>query len=190
MLEESLSVHSINEIPELQNFKSYDDIKDKHNKRELLFGLQLQENVVANFGSTGEVLLDKLLLLSPFVMILLSIIFSIYQEHYYLLFGIPLSILGLILTSPSIMKQGSSFLGIVMITLLIFGIYSAFNDFSTGFLLLCYSVPNFLLTVNRQLNMQVFEKAILSSEIVFIYYFLRGECNIKNTKEGTVIYKN
>jgi len=189
ILRESLPVHTITEIPELKIFINWEEVKEKHKNREIVFGFHLQENVVSNFGSTGEVVMDKILLFSPFLMILLSIILSIFRTQYYLLLGIPLSILGLLLTTPRIMKQGFSLLGILMIIFLIAGIYYCFKDFVVGFLLLSYSVPNFLLTVNRQLNMQVFEEAIQRSEIVFIYYFLRGECNIKINKDGTIIYK-
>ncbi len=189
IMRESLPVHSINEILELQYFENYEIIKQKHKNREIVFGFQLQENVVNNFGSTGEIVMDKILLFSPIVMILLSIVFAIFRAQYYLFFGIPLSLLGLLLTTPRIMKQGSSLLGIIMITLLIAGIYYCFKDFIIGFLLLSYSVPNFLVTVNRQLNMQVFEEAILKSEIVFIYYFLRGECYITSNKDGTFFSK-
>jgi hypothetical protein len=189
ILRESLPVHSVNEILELQHFESYEIIKEKHRNREIVFGFQLQENVVDNFGSTGEVVMDKILISSPIVMILLSIILAIVQTHYYLFLGIPLSILGLILTTPRIMKQGYSLLGIIMINMLIAGIYFCFKDFVIGFLLLSYSVPNFLLTVSRQLNMQVFERAVLESEMVFIYYFLRGECYIKSNKDKNIFYK-
>lgn len=189
VLEENLTIHTINEIPELQNFEDFEDIKRRHQNKEIIFGFHLQENIVNNFGSTGELVMDKILSFSPFIIIMLSIVLAFFRTQYYLLFGIPLSILGMLLTTPTIMKQGSSFMGIIMITVLIAGIYYCFKSFSTGFLLLSYSIPNFLLTVNRQLNMQVFKEAILKSEIVFIYYFLRGECYFKNNGDGLTYRK-
>lgn len=172
----SMEINSINQIPELDYFNSYAELRSMHKKKEITFGYQFQESIIDNFGSTLEGLLEKILLSSPIVMILLSVFFAFTKSQYYFLVGIPLSILGLLLTTPSIMKSGSSLMGMICVTLLITGIQISFNNFQLGFLILSFSIPNFLLTVNRQLNMQVFERAILYSEVIFCYYFLRGEC--------------
>ncbi len=185
----SMEINSINEIPELDYFFNYAELKSKHEKKEITFGYQLQENIIDNFGSALEVLLEKILLSSPVIMILLSVFFAFTKSQYYFLFGIPLSILGLLLTTPSIMKSGSSLMGIICVTLLISGIQISLNHFQLGFLILSFSIPNFLLTVNRQLNVHVFERAILYSEIIFCYYFQRGECFIKKTNDKRIFRK-
>jgi len=172
----SMETNSINQIPELNYFSNYAELKSMHEKKEITFGYQFQESIIDNFGSTFEILLDKVLLSSPIIMILLSVLFAYTKSQLYFLIGVPLSILGIFLTTPSIIKSGSSLMGIICLTLLITGIQISFNNFELGFLFLSFSIPNFLLTVNRQLKMQVFERAILYSEIIFCYYFLRGEC--------------
>ncbi|MGD0755923.1 MAG: hypothetical protein ABR927_12770 [Bacteroidales bacterium] len=179
-LHRDLKIHSISEINELSEFKDFEEIKQCHERNEIVFGFSYQENVVDNFGSNGQKFQNRVLLLSPYVIIILSIIFSIIKSRYLLLFGIPLSLIGLILTAPSIMKQGSSLFGIIMISSIGLGIYYCFHDFVIGFLLLSFGIPNFFLTVDQQLNMYVFEEIVLKSEIVFIYYFIRGECYFKN----------
>jgi len=181
-LRESLDIQSISQIPELQDIGSYIELKDKYKKREIVFGFKFQDSIINNFGSTGEIALDKILLFSPILIILLSILFAYTESQYYFLFGVPITLLAFLLTTPSIMKQGSSILGISSLILLVFGIQYYFNDSLVGFLILSYSIPNLLITVNRKLNMQVFQRAILTSEIIFIYYFLRGECYIKSLK--------
>jgi hypothetical protein len=186
-LRQNIEIRNITEIPELQEFNNYEEIKQLHKSNKIVFGYTLQGSVIDNFGTTGQFILDKVLLSSPVIIIILSIIFSILKSHYFLLVAIPIVLISTFLTTPSIMKQGKSLAGIIMILTIIFGIYFITKDFSIGFLLLSYGIPNFLLTVNRQLNMDVFEEAILSSEIVFIYYFLRGECFIKKLDDGKLI---
>ena len=185
----SMEINSINQIPELDYFTNYAELKSKHVKKEITFGYQLQENIIDNFGSTLEILLEKILLSSPVIMILLSVFFAFTKSQYHFLIGIPLSILGLLLTTPSIMKSGSSLMGVICVTLLISGIQISLNNFQLGFLILSFSIPNFLLTVNRQLNVQVFERAILYSEIIFCYYFQRGDCFIKRNNDKKIFRK-
>ena len=185
----SMEITSIKQIPELDYFSSYAELRSMHRKKEITFGYQLQESIIDNFGSTLEVLLDKILLSSPIIMILLSVFFTFMISQYYFLIGIPLSILGLLLTTPSIMKSGSSLMGIICVTLLIIGIQVSFNNFQQGFLILSFCIPNFLLIVNRLLNMQVFERAIMYSEVIFCYYFQRGEFYLIRKIDQTLFQK-
>lgn len=179
-LRQELKFHSVSEITELREFMDFEEIKRSHKRKEIVFGFLYQENVIDNFGSKGQQFMNRVLLFSPYIVIILSIILSIVKSKYILLFGIPLSLIGMFLTTPSVMKQGSSLFGIIMLVSVGLGIYYCFHDFIIGFLLLSYGVPNFFLTVNRQLNRDVFEEIILKSEIIFIYYFIRGECYFKN----------
>lgn len=187
-LKKELDIKSVSGILELFDLKSYENIKELHRKKEIVFGFLLQENIVENFGSKGQVVMDKTLSFSPIFMIILAIVFAIVKSNYLLLIGIPLSMIGMFLTTSSIMKQGSSLFGIIMLGTLISGIYYCFKDFNIAFLLLSYGIPNFFLTVKRQLNSDIFEEAVLSSEIIFVYYFLRGECYIKKQNNGRLYH--
>lgn len=188
-LREELKVHSISEISELGEFKDFEGIIKSHKKKEIVFGYIYQADVVDNFGSKGQQYLNMVLLNSPYIVIILSIIFSIIKSEYLFLIGIPLSLIGMFLTTPTIMKNGSSVFGIIMLVSVGLGIYYCFHDFVIGYLLLSYGIPNFFLTVDRQLNRDVFEEVILKSEIVFIYYFLRGEFFLINRNSNKLYRK-
>jgi len=174
-IKETFGIKSINDIPTLNDFKDFSQIQRLHMQKALKFNFKLQENIVNNFGSTSQIILEKFLYFSPIIMIILTIVIAIIRSNYVLLCGIPLTILGVLLTTPKIMKQGYSLAGIIMLSIVILGICIIPFNFSWGFLLLCYGIPNFFLTVNRELNIIVFEEAIFLSEFVFIYYFLRSE---------------
>lgn len=117
-LKKELDIKSVSGILELFDLKSYENIKELHRKKEIVFGFLLQENIVENFGSKGQVVMDKTLSFSPIFMIILAIVFAIVKSNYLLLIGIPLSMIGMFLTTSSIMKQGSSLFGIIMLVLL------------------------------------------------------------------------
>jgi hypothetical protein len=188
ILQASLPVCTVQEISSLNDFQDYSHIIQLYQRKILRFNFRFQENIVDNYGSWSQIILEKILFLSPIVMIILSIVLAIIKSQYILLIGIPLTILGILLTTPRIMKQGKSFTGTIMLLTLILGICLTPFNFVWGFFLLCYGISNFLITVNRELNIIVFEEAIFRSELIFIYYFLRNEFQFINV-ETQKIYK-
>ncbi|MCB9170953.1 MAG: hypothetical protein H6594_11435 [Flavobacteriales bacterium] len=174
-LRKDLKVQSVSEIKGLP-FKDYEEILALHKQGELRTGTRMNENVVDLFGSQGQRILDKVLLSSPILAIIASIVLAIVRSDYVLLWGIASAILALILTANAIMKSGKGVGGLILIaTLAAFIYFWIKGDFVKTFLFGAYWVPNFLLTVSKEQNRLVMTDAVMSSELVFIYYYLRGE---------------
>lgn len=177
-IRESLKVHSVSEVDNLP-FDSYAEIQELYRQGQLNVGCQLNENVVDNFGTGGQRVMNKILLSSPIIAILASIIVAVVRSQYILLCGIPIALIGMFMTTPAIMRSGKGFGGTVLFFIFIAFVYACFkHNFTTAFLLGAYWIPNFLLAVSREQNRMVITDAIMSSELVFLYYFLRGDVHV------------
>lgn len=177
LLKKDLKFHKIEEIEGVD--MTYDEFKDLYNSSDLKIGYKLSESVVDVFGNSTQKFLDKILLSSPIILGAISIFLSFYYSDFGYLIGIGTAILGLIMSTPAIMKGGKGFGGLILIIAFGISIYYYNDNFKLFFLIASYWIVNFLLTVNRELNRQIMEEAIFSSELVFIYYYLRGEFFIK-----------
>jgi|GEM_PF-1975182 len=177
-IRDSLEVHSIADVEGIP-FESYAEIQNLYRMGHLNIGCIFNGNVVDNFGTTGQRMMEKILLSTPIVAILASIVVAVVQFQYVLLCGIPLALVGMFMTTPVIMRSGKGFGGTVLAFVFIAFVGSCFmHNFTASFLLGTYWVPNFLLTVSREQGRNVMTKAIMSSELVFLYYFLRGEVDV------------
>jgi len=177
-IRDSLEVDSVADIDQLP-FESYSEIQNLYRQGHLSVGCMLNENVVDNFGSTGQRVMEKILLSSPIVAILASIVVAVVRSQYVLLCGIPLALVGMFMTTPAIMRSGKGFGGTVLAFVFIAFVGACFkHSFVAAFLLGSYWIPNFLLTVSREQNRMVMTEAIMSSELVFLYYFTRGEVHV------------
>lgn len=174
-ISESLKVHSVSEVDSIP-FDSYAEIQDLYRNGHLNIGCRLNNSVVDNFGTAGQRVMDKVLLSSPIIAILASIIVAVVWSQYILLCGIPIALFGMFMTTPAIMRSGKGFGGTVLFLVFIAFIYVCFKQyFTASFLLGAYWIPNFLLTVAREQNRMVLTEAIMQSELVFLYYFLRED---------------
>lgn len=174
----SLEVHSVSEVENFP-FGSYAEVQELYRQGRLHVGCRINENVVDNFGTIGQQVMEKVLLSSPVIAILASIAVAIARSQYTLLWGIPLALLGMFMTTPAIMRSGQGFGGTVLgVTFLTFGYYCFKANFVPAFLLGSYWVPNFLLTVSREQNRMVMTDAIMKSELVFLYYLQQGDIHV------------
>lgn len=181
-LRKDLKVQSVTQIEDLP-FESYQEIQALYKQDELYTGAWMNENVVDLFGSTGQRVMDKILLSSPILAILTSVILAIVRSEYVLLWGIAAALLALIMTANAIMKSGRGFGGLVLVAAIVAFIYFwSQADFVKTFLLGAYWIPNFLLTVAKEQNRMVMTDAVMSSELVFIYYYLRGEFIVRRKR--------
>jgi hypothetical protein len=180
----SLPVKSIHEIPELEGLK-YSDLLELHKNNEILFGYKLQENVIDHFGSKSQKVLDKVFLSVPIVFAISSLVFSFTNSNFYFLLGLPLVILSFFVSSQNLMKSGKSVFGIIMLGSIIYGFASMNMNSLNSLLALGFGFSTLSLTISRHQNKIIFEEVILSSEPLFIYYFLRGDCYFRS-KSGRV----
>jgi hypothetical protein len=185
----SLPVKITEEIPELEGLK-YTDILELRSKNEIVFRYKLQENLVEHFGSKGQKVFEKVLLFVPIAFAISSIVISFTNSNLYFLFGLPLVILSFIVSSQNLMKSGKSIFGIMMLGAIIYGFSSLDKNFLKSFLALGFGFSTLALTISREQNRLIFEEVILSSEPLFIYYFLRGECYFFWLKSGRIFRKN
>lgn len=177
-LRKDLKVQSVTELADCP-FENYAEIQALHKRGELAIGCALNENVVDLFGTSGQRNMDKILLASPVLAIIASIICAIVRSQYVLLWGVALSLLALVMTANAIMKSGRGIGGTILLLVVAGFIYFWIQgDFVKTFLLGAYWIPNFLLTVSKEQNRMVMTDATMSSELVFIYYYLRGEINV------------
>jgi hypothetical protein len=170
-LRESMKVHSVSEVDQIP-FDSFEEIQALYKQHKLIVKCAFASNVVETFGPKNLQVIYAILLGSPTLAMILSIIFAIYWSNYYLRIGIPLSLLSGFMTNPGIMRGiGTKFFYI----LLIFLIISLYNhNITMTFLLGLYLITNSLLIFSRKMNASVMTKAIMSSELVLLFYVLKG----------------
>jgi hypothetical protein len=156
---------------------------------EIKFGFKLQENVIENFGSKGQKVLEKVFLFIPISFAISSLVISYTNSNFYFLVGLPLVILSFIVSVQNLMKSGKSVFGIMMLGSIFYGFTSLNENFLYSFLALGFGFSTLAQTISREQNRLIFEEVILSSEPLFIYYFLRGECYFMGSKSGRVFRK-
>lgn len=182
----SMQIRSISEIPELSAYGNYENIKNEYSKRNISFEFKYRKAIVNGFGSDGERLLFGIPFISPLIIVLGSILLAVFRFNLFVLLGIPLAILGGTFTSPGIMKRGSSLAGIVMVFSLVAGGYYFHEHFNIAFLFFSYGFTNCGVSIAQELSRQVFERAVLCSEIVFIHYFIGGEFALKDAHNNLI----
>ena len=171
---EGMEVHSVSDVDDLP-FESYAEIQQLYRQGQLNLGCLLNENVVDNFGTIGQRVMDKILMGSPILAASAAIAVAVFRSEYILLWGILLAFFGLIMAAQPIMRGGKGFGGIVMLFALVAFVYFCIqSNFTTAFLIGTYLIPNFLLTVGREQNRIVMTEVIMSSEILFLYYWVLG----------------
>lgn len=182
-LRKDLKIQSVAEIEDLP-FENYQEIQALYKKGDLLTGARMNQNVVELFGSRGEWLMDKILLSSPLLAIIASIAFAVVRSEYVLLWGIGAAIFALIMTADAIMWSRSGVGSLVLVAAIVAFIYFwTQGQFVRTFILGTYWIPNFLLSVSKEQSKMIMTKAAMTSELVFIYYYTRGEFFIERKQK-------
>lgn len=127
--------------------------------------------------------MEMMLLASPIIAVLASVVVAIYKAKYWLLLGIPISLFGMTMTTPGIMRGGQGVGGLFL--LIVFGLFvwaCIERNFVGAFLLGSCWIPNFLLTVAREQNRQVMTETVLTSEPIFLYYYFREDIHVERKR--------
>ncbi len=175
-LRESMKVHSVSEVDQIP-FDSFEEIQDLYKQHKLIVKCAFASNVVEAFGPKNLQVIYAILLGSPTLAMILSIIFAIYWSNYYLLIGIPLSLLSGFMTNPGVMRGIGTKSFYILLIFLIISLYN--HNITMIFLLGLYLITNSLLIFSRKMNASVMTKAIMSSELVFLFYVLKGDAFVE-----------
>lgn len=181
-LKESIQVQSISGIAELSCYINYEYLINQYINGNIMFGYKFRPEVMNMFGSDGEKLLFSIQTNAPKIIVLVSILLAVFKYNLLYLLGIPLTTLGLFMAKPSIMKGGYSLAGIALIFSITVGGYYLFRNFNIAFLFFSYGYSNAMSALSQKLNDNVFARAVMCSEIVFIYFYLKGELAIKDIR--------
>ncbi|MBF0121691.1 MAG: hypothetical protein HQK79_22905 [Desulfobacterales bacterium] len=166
------SVSEIDEIP----FNNYEEFLELHKSNQIKIGVQYDGDLVTYFGSKGEVIMHTILVCSPLFISLALVVLAIFTSNYLILCGIPLTLLGFILSSPFFMKgigSAITFWGFIAF------VYFCFKNLTIANLIGSYIFSNFFTTVAREQCRMIVHETILKSELVFIWIYMRGIINIQ-----------
>ena len=95
-----ISVKDSDDIP----FSDYDEFLNFEKARKVRIASAYDGDLVNEFGGKAEIIMHYLLVWSPVLFAIASIVFSFILSNYWLLVGVPLAILGFLLSSPAFMK--------------------------------------------------------------------------------------
>ena len=170
----SKSVSEVDEIP----LKDFEEFLNLYKSNKIKIGIKYDGDLVEYFGKKSEVIMHYILVWSPLIISLLLTIMALITTSYIILWGIPLTILGFILSSPFFMKGLGS-------AIWIFGfiafIYLCFKSFNSATILGAYIFTNFLVTVSREQCRIIVNRTILKSELVFVWLFTQGSIYVQKT---------
>ena len=175
-LREKLSVHSVQDL-ELFPSDSYSSFLAQHKAGRLRLLTTYDSDTFNLLATRAELLLHSILIWSPVLVSVVLVVASIVEWNFCLLLGIPLALLGFLLTTPGLMRSFGYTL------LLIFGGLAVYNwirgNITAAYILSAYATSNFLVDVAREQCSMTVVDAALKSELVLVWLYLKGSIRIK-----------
>lgn len=124
-------------------------------------------DMVFALGSRGEIIMHSMLVHTPLVITVATVVLTFVLSNYWLLLGIMLAPLGFVFSSPAVMKGFGSPL---LLGLFFYFGYAWYHANWTGTILAgSYSFSNFLTSVAREQCRMIIHRSILESESIFVW---------------------
>jgi hypothetical protein len=176
VLREKLSVHSVQDLEKFPS-DSYSNFLTQHKTGQLRLLTTYDSEAFNLLATRAEMSMHYILTWSPALVSIVLVATSIAQWNFYLLLGIPLALLGFLFTTPGLIRSFGYTL------LLIVGGLAVYNwvrgNSTAAYILSAYAASNFLVDVAREQCSLTLIGAVLKSELVLVWLYLKGSLRIK-----------
>jgi len=166
-------------VQNLEGFpsNSYSDFLIQHKARQLHLLTAYDPEAFNLLATPAELTIHYILTWSPALFSVVLVVVSVVQWNFWLLLGIPLAFLGLLLSTPGLMKRFGYTL------LLILGGLAIYNwvrgNYTAAYILSAYAASNFLVEVAREQCSMTLIDVVLKSELILVWLYLKGSISIK-----------
>jgi hypothetical protein len=183
----AIGYEKLEEIPEFP-VVTLEELYNMHKRKKI--------SLIFRFDSTVEnTVLDKKtnrllnLLLTLNGLLVISFIvyliyYSIYYTNYFVLIGIPLTFVGIALSSPFIRVKNV----VLFISVIGLGWSFLIDNETLILLLLSFSIVNILSNIIRTVQQNVMSKFFLSNEKLFVQGYINRLISIRNNKNKKILF--
>lgn len=163
-----ISVENAEDIP----FSGYKEFLELEKAGKLRIASAYDGDLVYSFGGKAEAIMHALLVWSPVLFAIASVVFAFILSNFWLLVGIPLALLGFFLSTPAFMKGVGSV--IALGTLIYFGYSCYTGNYGNAVIVGSYALSNFFVYVAREQCRMIIHRTILISEPIFVWLYKNG----------------
>jgi len=172
----NITVKATDDIP----FSDYHEFLDLEKAGRIRIASAYDGDLVNEFGGKAEIVMHYLLVWSPVLFAIASFAFAFILSNYWLLAGVPLAILGFLLSTPAFMKGIGS---LIALGTLIYFVYSCYTGkYANAVIAGSYALSNFFVYVAREQSRMIIHKTIIQSEPIFVWLYTNGRILITREK--------
>ncbi|MBC8459156.1 MAG: hypothetical protein H8D67_14275 [Deltaproteobacteria bacterium] len=169
----NITVVETDDIP----FSDYHEFLNLEKAGKVRIASAYDGDLVNEFGGKAAIIMHYLLVWSPVLFAMASVAFSFILSNYWLLVGVPLAILGFLLSTPAFMKGIGSF---IALGTLIYFVYSCYaGKYANAVIAGSYALSNFFVYVAREQCRMIIHETIIQSEPIFVWLYKNGRILIK-----------
>jgi hypothetical protein len=125
-----------------------------------------------------QLTINLLLSWAPALLSLALLMASFFQWNFWLLLGIPLALLGFLLTTPGLMRSFGYTLLLIAMGLAIY--YLVRGNYTAVYILGAFVASNFLGAVVREQCNLILSDAVSRSELVLVWLYLKGSVLVEH----------
>ena len=162
------AVENADDIP----FSDYEEFVGLEKAGKIRIASAYDGDLVYSLGGKAEAIMHALLVWSPALIAIASVVFSFILSTFWLLVGVPLAILGFLLSTPAFMKGIGSLIAIA--ALLYFGYSCYTGNYRNAVIVGSYAMSNFFVYVAREQCRMIIHRTILKSEPIFVWLYKNG----------------
>ena len=176
--ESNITVENANDIP----FSDYYEFLELEKAGKIRIASAYDGGLVYSLGGKAEAIMYTLLVWSPVLFAIACVVFAFMLSNFWLLFGMPLALLGFFLSTPAFMKGIGSL--IALGTLIYFGYSCYAGNYGNAVIVGSYVLSNVLVSVAREQCRMIVHRSILVSEPIFVWLYRNGKILVtpKNRK--------
>ena len=170
------SVEDSDDIP----FSDYHEFLDLEKAGKIRIASAYDGDLVNEFGGKAARIMHYLLVWSPVLFAIASVAFAFILSNYWLFVGVPLAILGFLLSTPAFMKGIGSLIALGVIIYFIYSCYT--GKYANAVIAGSYALSNFFVYVAREQSRMIIHETIIQSEPIFVWLYTNGRILIKRTE--------
>jgi len=160
-----IAVENADDIP----FSDYSEFLELEKAGKVRIASAYDGDLVFSLGGISEAVMHVLLVWSPALFAIGSVVFAFILSNFWLLVGVPLAFLGFLSSTPAFMKGiGSS---IAIVALLYFGYSCITGNYRNAVIVGAYALSNFFVYVAREQCRMIIHRTILKSEPIFVWLY-------------------
>ena len=171
-----ISVKESDDIP----FSDYNEFIELEKAGKIRIASAYDGDLVNEFGGKAEIIMHYLLVWSPVIFAIASVAFAFILSNYWLLIGVPLAILGFLLSTPAFMKGIGSLIALGTIIYFVYSCYT--GKYANAVIAGSYALSNFFVYVAREQCRMIIHETIIQSEPIFVWLYKNNRILIR--REG------